>query len=43
MAKFLQLALWNVSGLTQHTEELRTFISIRNIDVTYFSPQRTSK
>jgi hypothetical protein len=28
----LQLALWNTSGLTQHTEELKTFISIHNIE-----------
>jgi hypothetical protein len=28
MAKSLQLALWNANGLTQHTEELKTFISI---------------
>jgi hypothetical protein len=27
MAKFLQFALWNANGLTQHTEELKTFIS----------------
>jgi hypothetical protein len=33
MAKFLQLALWNTNGLTQHTEELKTFISIHNNDV----------
>jgi hypothetical protein len=32
MDKFLQLALWNTNGLTQHTEELKTFISIHNID-----------
>jgi hypothetical protein len=37
MAKFLQLALWNASGLTQHTEELKTFISINNIDVMLIS------
>jgi hypothetical protein len=33
MAKFLQLALWNASGLTQHIEELKMFISHNNIDV----------
>jgi hypothetical protein len=33
MAKFLQLALWNASGLTQHIEELNMFISHHNIDV----------
>jgi hypothetical protein len=32
MAKFLHLALQNASGLTQHTEELKTCISIHNID-----------
>jgi hypothetical protein len=32
MAKFLQLALRKASGLVQHTEELKTFISI-HIDV----------
>jgi hypothetical protein len=37
MAKFLQLALWNASGLTQHTEELKTFISVHNIDVMLIS------
>jgi hypothetical protein len=37
MAKFLQLALWNANGLTQHTEELKTFISIHNIDVMLIS------
>jgi hypothetical protein len=31
MAKILQLALWNANGLTQHIEELKTFISIHNI------------
>jgi hypothetical protein len=33
MAKFLQIALWNTNGLSQHTEELKTFISIHNIGV----------
>jgi hypothetical protein len=37
MAKFLQLALGNANGLTQHTEELKTFISIHNIDVLLIS------
>jgi hypothetical protein len=37
MAKFLQLALWNFKGLTQHAEELKTFISIHNIDVMLIS------
>jgi exonuclease III len=37
MAKFLQLALWNVNGLSQHTEELKTFISIHNVDVMLLS------
>jgi hypothetical protein len=34
---FLQLALWNANGLTQHTEELKTFISIHNIHVMIIS------
>jgi hypothetical protein len=37
MAKLLQLALWNAKGLTQHTEELKTFNSIHNIDVMLIS------
>jgi hypothetical protein len=42
MAKFLQLALLNANDLTQHTEELKKFISIHNINVmliseTYFT------
>jgi exonuclease III len=42
MANFLRLALWNVNGRIQHAEELRTFISLHNIDViliseTYFT------
>jgi hypothetical protein len=42
MAPFLQLALWNANGLHQHAEELKTFISLRNIDImliseTYFT------
>jgi hypothetical protein len=35
--KFLQLALWNVNGLTQHIEELKTFISIYNIGIMLIS------
>jgi hypothetical protein len=35
MAKFLKLALWNANGLTQHTEELKTFTSILNIHNIY--------
>jgi exonuclease III len=37
MATFLQLALWNANSLTLHTEELKTFISSRNNDVTLIS------
>jgi exonuclease III len=37
MPKFLKLALWNANGLTQHPEELKTFISIHNIDVKLIS------
>jgi exonuclease III len=48
MAKFLQLALWNANDLTQHTEELKTFISVHNIDVmliseTHFTEKKLSK
>jgi exonuclease III len=43
MAKSLQLALRNVNGLTQHTEELKTFISIHNIDVTLISEKHFTK
>jgi hypothetical protein len=40
--KFLQLASWNTTGLSQHMEELKTFISIHVIDImliteTYFT------
>jgi hypothetical protein len=28
MARLLQFALWNANSLAQHTEELKTFISI---------------
>jgi hypothetical protein len=37
MARFLQLALWKANGLTQHTEELKTFICIHNIDIMLIS------
>jgi hypothetical protein len=37
MAKFLQFGLWNASGLTQHTEEMKTFISTQNNDVMLIS------
>jgi exonuclease III len=37
MAKFLQLALWNANGLTQHIEELKMFICNHNTDVMLFS------
>jgi hypothetical protein len=37
MAKFLQLTLWRANGLTQHTEQLETLISIHNIDVMLIS------
>jgi hypothetical protein len=33
----LRLALWNANGLTQHAEELRTFISYHNVDVMLIS------
>jgi exonuclease III len=37
MVKFLQLALWNVNGLTQHRDEMKTFISIHNTDIILIS------
>jgi exonuclease III len=37
MAQFLQLALWNANGLHQHAEKLKTFISLRNIDIMLIS------
>jgi exonuclease III len=37
MAKFLQLALWNANGLSQHMEELKTFTSTHNIDIVLIS------
>jgi hypothetical protein len=37
MAKFLQLALRNTNGLSQHMEELKTFISIHSIDIMLIS------
>jgi hypothetical protein len=37
MANFLRLALWNANGLIQHAEELKTFISLHNIDVMLIS------
>jgi hypothetical protein len=40
MAKFLQLALRNATDLTQHTEELKTFISIHSIDVMLISKHK---
>jgi hypothetical protein len=47
MAKFLQLALWNANGLTQH-KELKTFISIYNIGImliseAHFTEKKLSK
>jgi hypothetical protein len=45
MAPFLQLVLWNANGLHQHAEELKTFLSLRNIDImliseTHFTDKR---
>jgi hypothetical protein len=40
MAKFLHLALWNANGLSQYTEELRTFIPIHNIEVMLVTEMR---
>jgi hypothetical protein len=33
MATLLQFALWNANGLHQNVEELKTFLSVRNIDI----------
>jgi hypothetical protein len=43
MTKFLQFALWNANGLLQHTEELKTFIFIHNIDVMLISEMNFSE
>jgi hypothetical protein len=43
MVRFLQLALWKANGLTQHTEELITFISIHNIDIMLISEMHFTK
>jgi hypothetical protein len=37
MAKFLQLAVWNANGLTQHKEELKICLSIYDIGVMLIS------
>jgi hypothetical protein len=37
MAKFVQLTLWNASGLSQHTKGLKTFIPIHNINIILIS------
>jgi exonuclease III len=37
MTTFLQLALWNANGLHQHAEELKAFLSVRNIDIMLIS------
>jgi exonuclease III len=37
MSNFLKLALWNANGLTQHIEELKTFLSLYDIDVMLIS------
>jgi hypothetical protein len=31
MAKFQQLTLWKANGLSQHTEEQKTFTFVHNI------------
>jgi exonuclease III len=33
----LRLALWNANGLTQHAEQLHTFISYHKMDVMVIS------
>jgi endonuclease/exonuclease/phosphatase family metal-dependent hydrolase len=37
MAPFLQHALWNANGLHQHSEELKTFLSLLNTDIMLIS------
>jgi hypothetical protein len=37
MAKLLQVVLWSANGLTKYTEELKTFISINNVDIILIS------
>jgi hypothetical protein len=41
MATTLQLALWNANGLHRHEEELKTFLSLRNIDNMLISETRS--
>jgi hypothetical protein len=43
MSKFLQLALWNANGLTQYTDELKTFFSIHNIYMLILETHLTEK
>jgi hypothetical protein len=35
--------LWKANGLTRPTEELKTFISIHNIDVMHFTEKKLEK
>jgi hypothetical protein len=37
MANFLHLSLWNANSLIQHAEELKTFISLHNIEIMLLS------
>jgi exonuclease III len=37
MAPFLSLAVWNANGLSQHAEELQTFLNCRHIDIMLIS------
>jgi exonuclease III len=37
MATFLQFAVWNANGLTQHKEELKMYLSIYDINVMLIS------
>jgi hypothetical protein len=48
MANFLRLASWNANGLNQHALEVKTFISLHNIDImlileTHFTEKRYLK
>ena len=33
MKNFLKVALWNANGLTQHSQEVKSFIISHNIDI----------
>jgi len=33
MVKLLKIAIWNVDGLTKHSQKIKTFIFTQNIDI----------